>query len=610
MDDRESEATRLAWLLPYTLSLTAILAESLISQLSPLVAPQICAAALGLQLPRRKFLVLIALLAVAIVLPLVAHADDGRQWSHRGIGLACLIAIAATRSRFSLLNQLRQFRDTTQSRISKSVTASPLTQVHDTAHRNQDTPDEEFRIDDGHGDYIAPIIDRLRSGGMFDKRQMELIETEMRVLENQSIALNHASLLQQGVRIGRFIIDQPLGRGGEGSVYRAHDESAKPAAIKILHNMRVGDRFRREMHMVRQLAHPNIVTAYEVGEFRGLPFITMELLKGPDLNLLIHDSGPLDWQVSTKYVLQAVRALSHAHRRDLIHRDIKPGNFILHGDVVKLVDLGLAAMCGNDATLDSVFQFETQEGHLAGTLPYMAPEQARSLANATVQSDIYGIGATWFYLLTGKARLRGKTFAQQFENLLVRRRFNALPDDCLPPALVEIYQRMVAYRVEKRCDSCETLTTDIEQALETAGQSVGVEGIQVLVVEDSRTDMMFTIEMLRRTNPSLEIHKAKTLSEGLDIWRRMSIDLVLLDLTLPDSAGVATVCRFRDAAKDVPLVVLTGMSQDEAGAACLEAGADTFVSKNGLTAHRMERTIFVALSRWGLPREEADPQEP
>ena len=114
--------------------------------------------------------------------------------------------------------------------------------------------------------------------------------------------------------------------------------------------------------------------------------------------------------------------------------------------------------------------------------------------------------------------------------------------------------------------------------------------------------MLLTIEMLRQSNPSLSIHQAKSLADGIDVCRRLSIDLTLLDLQLPDSAGVNTVQRFREVVPDVPLVVLTGMSQDEIGAQCLAAGAETFISKNGLTAHRMERTIFVTLSRCGLTR--------
>jgi serine/threonine protein kinase len=331
----------------------------------------------------------------------------------------------------------------------------------------------------------------------------------------------------------------------------------------------------------------------------------MELLQGPDLQVLVRDTGPLNWLLATQYIVQTARALAHAHRRDLVHRDIKPGNLILNGaDVVKLADLGLAVISGSDTGMDSVFQYETKEGHLAGTLPYMAPEQARSLANATVRSDIYGLGATWYFLLTGKERLRGKTFSKQFENLLVRRRFNALPDECMPQSLRDIYRRMVAYKVDDRYDCCDELADDIEQALETVGESVCVvEGIDVLVVEDSRTDMIFTIEMLRRSNSTPSIHQAKTLADGIDVCRSMSIDLVLLDLSLPDSIGVETVSRFREAVQSVPLVILTGMTKDEVGADCLAAGADSFISKNGLTPHRMERTIFVTLSRCGVTRK-------
>ncbi|MGI9474271.1 MAG: response regulator, partial [Rubripirellula sp.] len=145
------------------------------------------------------------------------------------------------------------------------------------------------------------------------------------------------------------------------------------------------------------------------------------------------------------------------------------------------------------------------------------------------------------------------------------------------------------------------LAEDLESALIDAGETVAmVDGINVLVVEDSRTDMLFTIEMLRKTNPTLSIQQARSLEEGLQICREMPIDLVLLDLSLPDSSGVATVGRFREQFGSVPLVVLTGLSQDEAGEECLEAGADTFVSKSGLSAHRMERAIFVTLSRCDL----------
>jgi serine/threonine protein kinase len=457
-----------------------------------------------------------------------------------------------------------------------------------------DDPDQDHRL--------QPILEQLEEDGQFDVGQMRLIKNALQSLDLHSVNFEFASLLACGQRIGSFVIDETLGRGGEGHVYRGHDLSGRPAAIKILHNMRVSDRFRREMHLARQLAHPHIVTAYEVGEFRGLPFITMELLKGPDLHVLVRDSGPLDWKTSTQFILQAARALAHAHRRDLIHRDVKPGNLILHGErTIKLVDLGLAAMSTSYGGMDSVFRFETQDGHMAGTLPFMAPEQARSLANATEQSDIYGLGATWFYLLTGRERLRGKSFSEQVANLIHFGKFSKLKNGQLPDSLESVYERMVAYKPADRYESCDELADELKAALVEAGETVAVvDGINVLVVEDSRTDMMRTIEMLRRTNSSLSIETARTLEDGLQICREMPIDLVLLDLTLPDSMGVGTVTRFREEFEHIPLVVLSGMSQEEAGADCLEAGADNYISKAGLSTHRMERAIFVTFSRCGL----------
>ncbi len=592
------------WLAALGITLVTLAGELAFENLSPVVAPYLCAAVVGFRLPSRQFLALLGLIAAAISAPLILDSS-AQQLAHRVIGWCGLLVIMGVR--FSPLDWLKVLA--TWEKAESGFTAvssgdSPSTQIHVTEHRASRQPSEDFSLDVSMADdFIPSALDRLRTGGKFSDDQIKLVETEMHLLEGHSIAINYASSLQNGIRIGRFVIDGPLGRGGEGNVYRAHDDNGEPAAIKILHNMRVSDRFRREMHMVRQLAHPNIVTAYEVGEFRGLPFITMELLKGPDLHALVRESGPMNWLQSAQYILQAARALAHAHRRDLIHRDMKPGNLILHGEgMVKLVDLGLAAMCGNDTAMDSVFQFETKEGHLAGTLPYMAPEQARSLANATVRSDIYALGATWFYLLTGRERLRGKTFAKQFENLIVHGRFNALPDDCMPSDLRQIYKRMVAYNVENRYESCAEVASKIEAALETAGESFTVEELHVLVVEDSRTDMVLTIELLRRSNPTLSIHQARSLKEGIDVCRRMAIELVILDLSLPDSSGVDTVKSFREAVGDVPLVVLSSMAQDQVASKCLAAGADTFLSKNALTAHRIERTIFVTLSRCGMAR--------
>ncbi len=534
------------------------LAEIFLDSGPPLVAIQVAAAAIGMRLPRRQFLILLGLLSVATVLPASLRPDDG-AWMQRWVALACLAAVG--------------------------IAGWYAPKAHDP---------------EGH---VANAVESAAAENDPPQDPSTLIQIDANQAK-VNVATNDYSFIEVNSQIGNFVIGQPIGRGGEGNVYRGRDvRNGEPAAIKILHDKRINMRFRREMQLVQKLAHPNIVTAYEVGECQGFPFIAMELLRGPDLNVHVHDSGRLGWLMSSRYVLQMARALSHAHHRGLIHRDVKPGNIILSGQGrVKLADLGLASMSGEASDHDGESGegergHDTQDGHLAGTLPYMAPEQARSLKSANVQSDIYSLGATWFYLLTGKTRLPGRTFTRQFENLLVKRRFHALPDDCLPDAVYKVYRRMVKYDARQRYNNCTELAADLELVLGGEGESETPEQINVLVVEDSQTDMLMTIEILRKTNQSLLIHQAKTLSQGIDKFRQLHIDLVLLDLSLPDSAGVETVIGFRRSAPQVPIVVLTGMPQQEISAACIEAGATSFVSKSGLNAHIMERTIFVTLSR-------------
>ncbi|WP_182867509.1 protein kinase domain-containing protein [Rhodopirellula sp. JC639] len=450
-----------------------------------------------------------------------------------------------------------------------------------------------------HCDKLQLFLKRLEASGTFDSEQLQLIENEYTSLWHAEESFDHIALLQPGDQIEQFVIDQQLGCGGEAHVFRAHEsETGRVVAIKVLHNAHTSERFHREMKMVQQVAHPNIVTAYEVGEIHGMPFIAMELVPGPDLNALVYDNGPIHWRQASAYILQVVRALSHAHCRELVHRDIKPGNIMLNGDdQVKLLDLGLAAMRLNSENEETHSIHLTRETQIAGTLPYMAPEQARSLSKADVRSDIFSLGATWFYLLTGKTRVRGKTFSRQYKNLVAKRRFREIPEDGLPPNLHQVYSKMVAYDRRQRYQSCEELERDLSQAMSELGQTVTTKQLSVLIVEDSQSDMLLAVELLKMANDSVMIHQATDLAEGISLHRENEVDLVFLDLTLPDSAGVATVERFHAEDPDVPIVVLTGLSDEQTAQACVAAGASDFIPKDNLTAHKLERVIFVTFSR-------------
>jgi serine/threonine protein kinase len=616
------------WGLAISAIALAVLVEQRVAAAQPLVAIFVFAGFLATQLPLRQFFVLLTGIVVAMLFPLVISNGTAHVWD-RMIGLVCLSLMAcyqciATRkpkqdksNAATLITDDQNHGNSDRQNTQDAETwdgeayhpplvdaayisnADSTTRLRKPAEDGQDSDSLSLEATPSDDRY-QPIIDELHRCGAFDPEQLKKVGNALRALDLSQKSSDLSPLvLFQGQQIGSFKIETQLGQGGEGTIYRGTDGNGHTAAIKILHNMRVSDRFRREMQMVRQLAHRNIVTAYEVGEFQGLPFIAMELLSGPDLNQQVKQHGRLNWRTTTKYIMQIAHALSHAHQRELVHRDVKPANIILDGDGgVKLVDLGLASKASNDDGLHSVFQFVTQDGQLAGTLPFMAPEQAKALRYATQQSDIYSLGATWFYLLTGRGRLDGNTFEDQMRNLIIQRSFSDLEPGFLPERLVQVYYRMTAYRIEDRYADCEELIRALGDALVDLGEEFVLSNdVNVLVVEDSKADMILTLNLVRRTNASLKVHQASSLSAAFAVCEEETIDMVLLDLSLPDSTGIETILKFRERCQAVPLAVLTGLTEEQAESASLQAGADTFVSKEEITVRRMERVIFVTLSR-------------
>ncbi|WP_160168287.1 protein kinase domain-containing protein [Novipirellula maiorica] len=444
------------------------------------------------------------------------------------------------------------------------------------------------------------VLERLRCSERFSRSQLALVEKEIADAMAQDSQMDWSiNGLPRGAEIGEYIIDGLLSEGGAGQVYRAAPVSGGDfVAVKVLRDIHLSERFRREMELVGKLAHPNIVVAYEVGEHDGMLYIVMEQLAGPDLSVYVRLNGPLSWQDSVDVILQAARALEHAHQRGLVHRDVKPGNLVRDGDRrIKVTDLGLAVLTA-DRDVKKARDFRTGIEMVAGTLDFMAPEQARSLSSATELSDIYSLGATWFYLLTGGSRVPGESANEKLTSLLVDKAFQKLPTENLPDALPEVFERIVAYRPDDRYQSMAEVIAALESLRPSDATASAKHAVKVLVVEDNQDDLFLTVEMLRRMNKSIVVHKAFTLEHAIrERQSHESLDLVLLDLQLPDSSGVETVQQFRAAAPDVPIVVLTGQEDVQVGRECIEAGADNFASKNDLNAAFLERLIFITLSR-------------
>ena len=219
--------------------------------------------------------------------------------------------------------------------------------------------------------------------------------------------------LRQEIRkvrqLGQYTLEQKLGEGGMGVVYRAHHAMLRrPTAIKLLPPEKAGEsnlaRFEREVQLTASLSHPNTVAIYDYGRTPdGLFYYAMELLDGIDLERLITDEGPMPIERALHVLQQVCGALSEAHGIGLVHRDIKPANIILcdrggEPDVAKVVDFGLVKDVAHQGASPGL----TDVNALVGTPHYMAPESIAHPEDADARADLYALGAVGYYLISAK----------------------------------------------------------------------------------------------------------------------------------------------------------------------------------------------------------------
>jgi len=289
--------------------------------------------------------------------------------------------------------------------------------------------------------------------------------------------------------LGNYVLMEKIGAGGMGQVFKArHRRMDRLVAVKLLPPAMTKDkaaiaRFDREVKAAARLRHTNIVAADDADEANGIHFLVMECVDGSDLSALVKKNGPLPVDQAVDFILQAARGLEYAHSEGVIHRDIKPANLLLDKKgVVKILDMGLARIdAGNDVAAQAEL---TGTGMVMGTVDYMAPEQALNTKTADARADIYSLGISLWYLLTGKCVYAGDSLMAK----LLAHRDEPVPSlsaavPSVPDSVDGVFRKMIAKQAKDRYQTMAEVIRDLEAT--RSGSSMAVSVTMPSEVEDN-----------------------------------------------------------------------------------------------------------------------------
>ncbi|SRR6056297_156464 len=276
----------------------------------------------------------------------------------------------------------------------------------------------------------------------------------------------------KGFFLGKYKLLGHIGTGGMSSVYLAeHVKMGDRRAIKVLPRRRVNDasylaRFQNEAKAIASLSHPNIVRAFDIDNEGDVHYLVMEYVDGDDLQVRVRKNGPFDIREAVEVIVQAARGLEHAHGRGMIHRDVKPANLLIDStNTVRLLDMGLALVAQED---DASLTIEHNENVL-GTADYLAPEQALNSHQVDHRADIYGLGCTLYFMLTGQPPFPEGSLAQRIakHQTEMPKSIREIRADCpgeLEGMVVKMIQKDPRYRYQSAAD----VAIAMERWLETS----------------------------------------------------------------------------------------------------------------------------------------------
>ena len=271
-----------------------------------------------------------------------------------------------------------------------------------------------------------------------------------------------------GTVIAGYRIEERIGRGGMGVVYRAqHLNLQRRAAIKIIapdlaESEGFRERFTREARIAAALQHPNIVTVYDAGEVDGMLYLAMQFIRGEDLAAILRRDGRLRPYRAIDVCRQVASALDAAHAMGLIHRDVKPANVLIEGRNAFLTDFGLTKQTGTNAKL-------TRAGDMVGTIHYVAPEQIEG-RRVSARSDVYALGCLLYHCLSGQV-----PFAHETDVAVIYAHLSEQPPNLselrpeLPDGLDAVMAKALDKSPDRRFPSCGDMISAARAVIDAAG---------------------------------------------------------------------------------------------------------------------------------------------
>ncbi|MCE9630283.1 MAG: serine/threonine protein kinase [Planctomycetia bacterium] len=393
-------------------------------------------------------------------------------------------------------------------------------------------------------------------------------------------------------RLGQYTVLDEIGKGGMGQVFRAeHAMMGREVAVKVLPRAKSTPEseaaFRREMRMLGRLDHENLVRAYDAGYDAMVSYLVTELVPGMDLKQHVQTHGPLGEAAAASVIAQAARGLAHAHDQGLVHRDVKPGNLLVMQDGrVKVLDLGLA---GSQLEEES-----SRIGRIVGTMDYIAPEQIRMPDDVGPSADIYALGCTAYYAVTGRVPFPGGSRKEK-----MHRHLTETPDSVrlLAPHLSDAFCKVIEDMMVKSSAGRIGSAAEVVERLRPwlpEGQGAFSKGVPALDSTAARSRDAIRPPPLPTAAGSGAAERSSTLSGVSDFTIQPAVEAgawgmkILKEIGLPRLVGITTQALFLA----VPVGLAFGWAMDVVRSIDPERFASLL---RGTTPARLGWTAFLIL---------------